>query len=99
MPASTGSVRLRIRGGAVSDFSNFRADYDELTDEVNRARHQFLSDHLTNWFEHIDDTPQVADVVRRHRRRDLCQLQRILLRRKGVITVNAVIGERPLISD
>jgi len=47
----------------VSDFTNFRAVYDELTDEVNRARYQFLPDHLNSWFEHLDDTPQVAVVV------------------------------------
>ncbi|MEO6839202.1 MAG: hypothetical protein ABI192_00400 [Bradyrhizobium sp.] len=49
----------------MSDFSNFRAVYDELTDEVNRARYQFLPDHLRNWFEHIDDTPGVAEIVER----------------------------------
>jgi hypothetical protein len=53
------------RGGYdVSDFTNFRAVYDELTDEVNRAKHQFLPDHLRNWFEHLDETPRVADIVR-----------------------------------
>jgi hypothetical protein len=54
-----------FKGIPVSDFSNFRAVYDELTDEVNRARYQFLPDHLRNWFEHMDDTPQVAEIVRR----------------------------------
>jgi hypothetical protein len=49
----------------VSDFSNFRAVYDELTDEVNRARYQFLADHLRSWFQHLDETPRVAETVRR----------------------------------
>ena len=47
------------------DFSNFRAVYDELTDEVGRARYQFLSDHLANWFQTLDTTPRVASVMRR----------------------------------
>ncbi len=49
----------------MSDFSNFRAVYDELTDEVVRARHQFVADHLRNWFEHLDDTPPVLLIVSR----------------------------------
>jgi hypothetical protein len=49
----------------MSDFSNFRAVYDDLTDEVTRARHQFLPDHLRNWFGHLDDTPAVLLIVTR----------------------------------
>jgi hypothetical protein len=45
------------------NLTNFRAVYDELTDEVMRARHQFLPDHLTNWFRTIDETPDVALIV------------------------------------
>jgi hypothetical protein len=50
---------------SVSDFSNFRALYDELTDAVSQARHQFLPDHLRNWFEHLDETPRVAVIIQR----------------------------------
>jgi hypothetical protein len=46
------------------DFSNFRAVYDELTDEVNRAKYQFIPDHLTNWFRTLDTTPRIASIVR-----------------------------------
>jgi hypothetical protein len=46
------------------NFTNFRAVYDELTDEVTRSRPQFLPDHLDNWFALIDETPGVRDVVR-----------------------------------
>jgi hypothetical protein len=49
----------------VSDFTNFRAVYDELTDAVSRARHQFLPDQLKNWFDHLDETPRVSDVIGR----------------------------------
>jgi hypothetical protein len=49
----------------MSDFTNFRAVYDELTDEVTRARYPFLPDHLRNWFDHLDSTPQVAPIVSR----------------------------------
>jgi hypothetical protein len=49
----------------MSDFTNFRAVYDDLTDEVTRARHQFLPDHLRSWFDHLDSTPQVAATIRR----------------------------------
>jgi hypothetical protein len=45
------------------DFANFRSVYDELTDEVDRARHQFLRDHLTNWFRPLDETSRVAQLV------------------------------------
>jgi hypothetical protein len=48
----------------VSDFTNFRAVYDELTDEVSRARHQFFLEHLSNWFQLIDETPGVSSVVK-----------------------------------
>ena len=49
----------------MSDFTNFRAVYDELTDEVSRAQHQFVADHLRNWFETIDQTPRPAAIVAR----------------------------------
>jgi hypothetical protein len=49
----------------MSDFTNFRAVYDDLTDEVSRAHNTFLPDHLRNWFRHLDDTPRVAAIVRR----------------------------------
>jgi hypothetical protein len=47
------------------DFANFRAVYDEMTDEVDRARYQFLPDHLANWFRTLDTTPRVASIVKR----------------------------------
>jgi hypothetical protein len=46
------------------NFTNFRAVYDDLTDEVARARPQFMADHIDNWFALIDETPMVLDVVR-----------------------------------
>jgi hypothetical protein len=46
------------------NFTNFRAVYDDLTDEVARSREQFLSDHLENWFALIDETPGVRDYVK-----------------------------------
>ena len=49
---------------ADGDFANFRAVYDDLTDEVLRAHNQFLVDHLANWFRIIDTTPAVSSVVR-----------------------------------
>jgi hypothetical protein len=49
----------------MSDFTNFRAVYDELTDEVARASYAFLPDHLRNWFDHLDSTPQVAAIVQK----------------------------------
>jgi hypothetical protein len=47
------------------DFANFRAVYDELTDEVNRARYQFLPDHIANWFKTLDTTPRVSAIIKR----------------------------------
>ena len=47
----------------MSDFANFRAVYDELTDEVSRSRHQFLPDHLRSWFRHLKETPGVNEIV------------------------------------
>jgi hypothetical protein len=49
----------------MSDFTNFRAIYDELTDEMTRASHQFLPDHLRNWFDQLDNTPRVSEIVAR----------------------------------
>lgn len=48
----------------MSDFTNFRAVYDELTDDVIRARHQFVAEHLGNWFATLDDTPRVSSIIR-----------------------------------
>lgn len=47
------------------DFVSFRAIYDELTDEIDRARYPFLPDHLRNWFQTIDTTPRVSSIVQR----------------------------------
>ncbi|MHC2462728.1 hypothetical protein [Bradyrhizobium embrapense] len=47
----------------MSDFTNFRAVYDELTDEVLRSRHQFVAGHLQNWFRTLDETSQVSEVI------------------------------------
>jgi hypothetical protein len=47
------------------NFTNFRAVYDDLTDEVTRSRPQFMADHIDNWFALIDETPMVSDVVKR----------------------------------
>lgn len=49
----------------MSDFTNFRATFDELTDDVMRARHQFFAEHLENWFSLLDGTPQVRVIVDR----------------------------------
>lgn len=47
----------------MSDFSNFSAVYNELTDAVTSAKHQFFKDHLVNFFDTIDLTPNAARVV------------------------------------
>jgi hypothetical protein len=56
-------ARYSALEGYLSDFTNFRAVYDELTDEVLRAQHQFIPDHLRNWIELIDSTPEPAQIV------------------------------------
>jgi hypothetical protein len=47
----------------MSDFSNFRAVYNELTDAVTSAKYQFFQDHLENFFRNIDDTPRAHRIV------------------------------------
>jgi hypothetical protein len=47
----------------MSDFSNFRAVYNELTDAVTSARNQLFKDHLENFSRNIDDTPRAHCVV------------------------------------
>jgi len=49
----------------MSDFTNFRAVYDEMTDEVMRSHMQFLPDHLRNWFEAMDTTEGVAPIIQK----------------------------------
>jgi hypothetical protein len=44
----------------MSDFTNFRAVYDELTDEVMRSHKQFMPDNLANWFRTLDTTGEIA---------------------------------------
>ncbi len=46
-------------------FADFRAVYDEVTDEVQRARTQFLADHLENWFAVIYQTADAKDLVQK----------------------------------
>jgi DNA-directed RNA polymerase subunit K/omega len=50
-------------GAALSDFSNFHAVYNELTDAVMSSRYQFFKDHLANFFDTIDQTPNAAAIV------------------------------------
>jgi hypothetical protein len=45
------------------DFANFRAVYDDLTDEVMRSHVQFLPDHLAHWFRTLDTTSGVASKI------------------------------------
>jgi hypothetical protein len=45
------------------DFANFRAVYDDLTQEVMRSHVQFLADHLANWFRTLDTTSNVAPLI------------------------------------
>jgi hypothetical protein len=45
------------------NFTNFRAVYDDLTSEVGRSSKHFLPDHLRNWFQTIDTTPDVFAIV------------------------------------
>jgi hypothetical protein len=45
------------------DSANFRAVYDDLTDEVMRSHKQFLPDHLANWFRTLDATGEVASKI------------------------------------
>jgi hypothetical protein len=47
------------------DFANFRAGYDDLTSEVERARHQFVAEHMANWFRILDGTSFVNRVIER----------------------------------
>jgi len=47
------------------DFANFRAVYDDLTDEVMRSHVQFLTDHLANWFRTLDTTSEVAPIIQK----------------------------------
>ncbi|MGD9922291.1 MAG: hypothetical protein AB7V13_12730 [Pseudorhodoplanes sp.] len=49
----------------MNDFSNFRAVYDELTDEVARSSYQFVAAHFSNWFALLDETPSVAAAITR----------------------------------
>lgn len=53
---------------AGGDFANFRAVYDDLTDEVIRSHVQFLADHLANWFRTLDTTTEVAPIVQKLQR-------------------------------
>lgn len=52
----------------MSDFTNFRAVFDELTDDVQRSRHQFFIEHLRNWLDVIDETPDAQIIVERTQR-------------------------------
>ncbi|MCK1720333.1 hypothetical protein [Bradyrhizobium sp. 141] len=47
----------------MSDFSNFRAVYNELTDAVTSPKYQFFRDHLENFHRNIDETPRAHRVV------------------------------------
>src|SRR5258707_15863378 len=55
-------MRLHM-GQAWTEILNFRAIYDELTDEVSRSAHAFLQEHLSNWLSSLDETPGVSAIV------------------------------------
>lgn len=42
---------------------DFRAAFDEVTNEVLSSRHQFFADRLKSWFEILDETPKIAGIV------------------------------------
>lgn len=59
-------TRIRIhfpieRGDNMDD--DFRAAFDEVTNEVLSSRHQFFADRLKSWFEILDETPKIAGIV------------------------------------
>jgi hypothetical protein len=56
----TGSIEMSFS----RNFVEFCGVYDDLTKEVENSRHQFVSDHLENWFELIDETPQAQKYVK-----------------------------------
>jgi hypothetical protein len=51
--------QVEVSGG----FANFRAVYDDLTDEVMRSHVQFLASHLSNWFHTLDTTSKIAPII------------------------------------
>ena|ERR1700716_2442568 len=47
------------------DFTNFRAVYDQYTDEVLHARATFFNDHLKRWLKHIDRSSHSGPIIQR----------------------------------
>jgi hypothetical protein len=45
------------------NFAKFQRAYDLLTDEVLRSDASQLPQHLGNWFERLDDTAGIADLI------------------------------------
>lgn len=59
-------MEIMVKKMAVSrTFEKFRVRYDELTDEVSRAQNDFIADHLRRWFENLDETPLVNEIIKR----------------------------------
>ena len=64
--------------------SNFRGAYDDLTQEVERSRPQFLPDHLENLFALIDETPGVQQFVKELERPLFMSFERWFREARGV---------------
>lgn len=47
----------------MNDLDNFFSEFDELTQYVIASRHQFFEDNLKRWFEALDETSVIAEVV------------------------------------
>jgi hypothetical protein len=57
------SRKLSQLAGLLSESTNIRIVYDELTDAVSRSHHQFFRDHLRSWFGHLEETPRINEIV------------------------------------
>ena len=47
----------------MSNISAFLNVYDELRLNLIGARYEFIPEHLRSWFEHLDETPGVAQLI------------------------------------
>ncbi len=47
------------------DIDDLLSEFDDLREDVSRSKHEFFGSNLRRWFAFLDDTPEIANTIRR----------------------------------
>lgn len=49
----------------VQDIDEMLSEFDDLTDDVSRSKHEFFASNLRRWFAALDGEPETANLIQR----------------------------------